>query len=153
MATPNSACALCTFQHLIFPCPSFRSKSRSPAQNYVRPWRAAIKYPVTTHDAVQLSEVERVGVGIERLVYLTGRQETSLSGILLVSLQKRFMRKDIWRVSSMGKNDPPTPGVTTWTNTTAVGRKFSDQSMLSACVGAPPRPPTPQMQSKPGLPP
>ena len=138
MASYSSSYALCTLQRHISPRESFRIRAWSPVQNYVFPWITTARSLVTTHKVFQCSESD-IGLSLmARPAHLTGSLVISLYRTIFVTPWKRFSRNDCLSVYSTGQNTSPTLRLTLWKNPTPVGGNFSDQSMMSVDVGAPP---------------
>ena len=79
---------------LISPCPYFRSRAWYSVWNSIPTQTLENRCSVTTYDAVQFSDTEKVALGMARLACLTIRRVKPLSRILTVSPRKRARRKD-----------------------------------------------------------
>ena len=124
MASYSDACAFWTLWHQISLHISRRNREWSTVLNYVLPWRATIRCPVTTHDAVQFSKVDRVGLEIDIPTWLTGRKMTPQYGTSAVDPRRRARRKELCKASPNGIKYPPTTGVTLWMKSHSCWRDF-----------------------------
>ena len=139
MAYSSSVCASCTWRRRISPLPSCRIMAWSPVLNAVFPWRSGNRFPVTTHEAVRLSQEERVRLGIAIPICLTGRRVIHYIGTLEVAPWKRAVRENIIGPPPPGGTTPRCEGWRSRNNSTPAGDTFVDQHNISAGVEAPPR--------------
>ena len=112
MASSNATYAFSVFWRQISTCPYLRSKSFPPVWNYVLPWRALNRCPMTIHEVIKFSEVDIFLFGSDIRACLIGSHVTPLSKLLAVDPQKRYGKKDFCRASLTRCKTSPTAKVT-----------------------------------------